>query len=230
MQLNGIIKKAPAGQNGFDSACKINSEILEALTNKDFKFCIRYLTLGPYQNTNMDLSYEEAELILNHGLALFAVQHAPAPNWDLYDPISQGNEYGTQAAQNAKSIGLPPGMNIWCDLEGLLDGISASQVETYCKHWYDSVLALGYVPGIYIGYDTYLSSSDLYHKLPFQHYWKGMSSVPPVEHRGYQLVQHYPSESLELPCSGDPNQQFQFDTNTTQTDHKGGQVIWLAPD
>src|SRR5690606_40406 len=59
----------------------------------------------------------------------------------------------------------------------------------YCNAWYDEVLCGGYTPGIYVGFDNFLTSEDLYWKLKFKHYWKSFSRVPDVYKRGYEMVQ-----------------------------------------
>lgn len=111
-------------------------------------------------------------------------------------------------------------MNLWCDLEGIKTGTSSQDVIAYCKAWYNAVNAAKYVPGLYVGADMYLTSAQLYMDLPFQHYWRSLSQVPDVETRGYQLVQHLYQGTIN---------GIDIDTNATQTDHLGGQVLWLAP-
>jgi hypothetical protein len=129
-----------------------------------------------------------------------------------------GVQDGVNAAKNAQSIGLPAGINIWCDLEGVATGTPAQAVIDYCQAWYNAVKAGGYVPGLYVGAGAILTGDQLYYKLSFQHYWKSMSNVPMVTKRGYQLIQSAQTTG--------PN-NFQIDPDTTQTDNLGGTVIWL---
>jgi hypothetical protein len=125
----------------------------------------------------------------------------------------------------AAAAGLPPGVTLWVDLEGV-DGSAQSQdVIDYCNEWYDQVNSAGYVPGIYIGANPGLSADQLYWDLAMKSYWRGGSSeksgVPAdIPYRGYQLTQR-------IPASAGAN----FDSNVTQADNFGGEVMWcLAAD
>ncbi len=213
-QLPGTVQIAAPNLSGFDTDTVINAQQAAAFITAGYSFCIRYLSLSNGQNTN-DLSFNEASVILNAGLALSAVQHVLNPGW--VPSTSLGTTYGTNAAANAASIGLPQGMNLWCDLEGVATGTSAQQVIDYCNSWYNSVAAAGYVPGIYVGANCILTGSQLYEDLSFQHYWKSLSNVPEIPNRGYQMIQ-----TLGSPVSG-----VSIDNDATQNDQKGGAVIWL---
>lgn len=214
ISLPGTIQTAAPGLTGFDADTVISSATAAAFVNSGYAFCARYLSLGYGQNPG-DLSNTEAAAILNAGLALIAVQHVPEAGWEPQESL--GAEYGTNAAHNAASIGLPAGMNIWCDLEGIEEQISAENVIEYCNAWYQAVAAAGYVPGIYVGANCILSGDQLYYNLKFQHYWKSLSNVPSIPNRGYQLVQHATQTVHGV----------SIDPDTTQTDEQGGAVLWL---
>lgn len=213
--LPGTVQSAPAGLKGFDSAGIVSSATAAAMASSGYSFAIRYLSRSTQQGSG-DLSSSEATTILNAGLALMAVQHVRLANW--VPNASLGNEDGTNGARNAKSIGLPAGMNIWCDLEGVAAGTPAQSVIDYCQAWYTAVLAGGYVPGLYVGAGAVLTGDQLYYNLSFQHYWKSMSNVPMVTKRGYQLIQSAQTTG--------PN-NFLIDPDTTQNDNLGGTVLWL---
>jgi hypothetical protein len=123
---------------------------------------------------------------------------------------------------HARSIGLPDGVNIFLDLEGVPSTVSADDVIAYCNAWYDVVHGAGYVPGIYVGDSTQLSGGQLYNDLKMQHYWKSGSDVPDIPTRGYQMVQSIPGNP---PSIGSQT----IDTNVTMTDRLGGNAQWLAP-
>ncbi len=217
--LQGTVQPAGSGLSGFDSNTIISAAVAQEFKNGGYDFCIRYLARNAGQGSG-DLSNTEAINILNAGLALMAVQHVQAnypPGWTPTGSL--GTTYGTNAASNAKSVGLPAGMNIWCDLEGVVPTTSATDVIAYCQAWYTAVAAAGYVPGIYVGADCVLSGSQLYSNLSFQHYWKSMSNVPAIPNRGYQMVQHAPQTVNGIG----------IDPDTTQTDDKGDTVLWLQP-
>ena len=213
-QLPGTVQPAAPNLRGFDTNTVINAQQAAAFKTAGYSFCIRYLARNNGQGSN-DLSFNEASIILNAGLALSAVQHVLNPGWS--PTATLGTTYGTNAATNAASIGLPKGMNLWCDLEGVATGTPAQQVIDYCTAWYNAVAAAGYVPGIYVGANCILTGTQLYENLPFQHYWKSLSNVPEIPNRGYQMIQ-----TLGSPVSG-----VSIDNDTTQNDQKGGTVIWL---
>ncbi|BBL71702.1 hypothetical protein MoryE10_23080 [Methylogaea oryzae] len=151
------------------------------------------------------------------GLALMAVQHVAPAGWTPSAALGTSN--GVNAAANAKSVGFPSSVNVWLDLEGVNNAASSADVIAYCNAWYAAVQSAGYVPGIYVGSESLLTSQQLYSSLSFQHYWRSQSNVPNVESRGYQLIQLYPS----LTVNG-----VDIDVDVTQNDYKNGQVLWLA--
>lgn len=205
---------AAPGLKGFDADTVITSETATQFKNAGYAFCARYLSLGNGQNAG-DLSNAEATAILNSGLALIAVQHVNAYGWT---PDTQlGTTHGANAASNAQSIGLPQGMNLWCDLEGVATGTAAEDVINYCTAWYNAVHAAGYIPGLYVGPLAVLNGQQLY-DLPFQHYWKSASNVPDVPVRGYQLLQGLTATVLGI----------DIDPDTTQNDAEGGAVLWVV--
>jgi hypothetical protein len=214
LPLPGKVTTAAPGLKGFDADTIITSELAAEFIKNGYQFCARYLSLGEGQNPG-DLSNGEAADILNSGLALIAVQHVNAYGWAPTSAL--GTTHGSNAASNARSIGLPTGMNLWCDLEGVATGTDAEAVINYCTAWYNAVAAASYVPGLYVGPIAVLDGQQLY-DLPFQHYWKSASNVPEIPVRGYQLVQ-----GLTITASG-----IEIDPDTTQTDAKGGAVLWVA--
>lgn len=219
--LQGNIELAPPGLIGFDCASKLNPTLISKFANdpKNFRYCLRYLSLGT-QQTNVDLSRQEAEDILASGLALSPVQRVRTSGW--IPTGSLGTTTGQNAANNAVSVGFPAGINVWLDLEGVKAGTSASNVIAYCNNWFNEVAAKGYVPGIYVGANAILTGTQLAN-LKFQHYWKSGSTVPSIPGRGYQLIQTIPN-----PPMGELRHGIHIDYDETQTDSLGGQVIWLS--
>ena len=212
--LTGKVIAATPELSGFDADTVITSETAAAFKNNGYAFCARYLSLGAGQNPG-DLSNAEAAGILQSGLALVAVQHVNAYGWQ--PTAALGITHGSNAASNAQSIGLPQGMNLWCDLEGVATGTAAQQVIDYCSAWYNAVYEAGYVPGLYVGPLAVLTGQQLY-DLPFQHYWKSASHVPDVPVRGYQLIQGLTATVLGIG----------IDPDTTQDDAEGGAVLWVV--
>jgi hypothetical protein len=102
-----------------------------------------------------------------------AVQHAPEPGWIPGGRV--GEQHGSNAARNAQSAGLPLGINIWLDLEGVNSGAPASDVSAYCNAWFAKVSEAGYIPGLYVGAGSILSGEQL-DALDVQYFWKSGSS------------------------------------------------------
>ncbi|PXX51587.1 protein of unknown function [Pseudomonas sp. LAMO17WK12:I10] len=215
MSLSGNIQSASANSRGFDADTVISSATAEQFVAQGYIFCIRYLSLGAGQAPG-DLSSSEANDILTSGLALMVVQHVEEPGW--LPSQSAGQTNGNNAVINADTIGLPSGLNVWCDLEGVAACATAQDVINYCTAWYNTVSAAGYVPGLYVGANAVLSGQQLY-DLPFEHYWQSCSEVPTVAVRGYQMVQTF----VQDPVNG-----IGIDDDMTQTDLLGGQALWLT--
>jgi GH25 family lysozyme M1 (1,4-beta-N-acetylmuramidase) len=114
-------------------------------------------------------------------------------------------------------VQLPPGVNVWCDLEGVAAGTPVQDVIAYCQAWYYAVHHAGYLPGIYVGYDVILNPDQLYNDISFQHYWRAYNG-PQVTTRGFQLVQE--SEKI---LDGT-----RFDPDLAQNDNLGDPAFWLA--
>lgn len=212
--ISGKVVSAPPQSQGFDSNTIITPEKAAAFVQSGFSFCVRYV--GRTEMSSSDLTTQEANDILDAGLALMVVQHVSAWGWSPSPTL--GTEYGTNAGKFANQIGIPPGVNLWCDLEGVAAGTSAQTVIAYCNNWYEAVVNAGYVPGIYIGAACILNSSQLYNSLKFSHYWKSGSTVPDVMTRGYQIIQY----DLDSSLNG-----IEIDKDVTQNDHLGGQAQWL---
>jgi len=172
--------------------------------------------------TRTNLTFAEGTAILNAGLALMVVQHTRPEGWAPTGDL--GTSDGAYAVKYATEVGLPQGINMWCDLEVVARGTTAADVIAYCQEWYKTVNAGGYVPGLYVGYGIVLSAAQLYSDLSFQHYWSADNVQVGVASRGYQLVQR---EQVKLKTVTPDSQDRYFDPNFTQTDDLGGTPIWL---
>jgi len=144
------------------------------------------------------------------------VQHVRVSPWSPNRDLGQAD--GTNAGSHASSLGFPPGVNVWCDLEGVAAGTAAQDVIDHCTAWFTAVSNAGYVPGLYVGANAILDGNQLF-DLPFEHYWKSESRVPVLPARGYQMIQ--------TPVA-DPVAGIGIDQDVTQTDGKGGQAQWLV--
>jgi len=214
MSLDGSVQSATTGLLGFDANTVITSEIAQTFFAQGYRFCLRYLSRG--QEAPGDLGSAEAEVILQAGLALMAVQHVRKAGWQPTGALGQRD--GQAAGQNAAGVGFPAGVSIWCDLEGVQAGTPGQNVIDYCNSWFTAVANAGYLPGLYVGFQCGLNEQQLLN-LKFQHYWRSQSNVPNIGGRGYQMIQLFP----EVKRNG-----IGIDIDVTQSDFKQRQAQWLV--
>jgi hypothetical protein len=219
--LPGTLAAAPTGTPGFDCNTVLTASSAASFVDAGFDFAVRYVPrnfVATPDNAQGNLTTPEAEAILGAGLALMVVQHVASAGWTPSQSL--GESYGSYAAQNAQEIGLPPGMILWVDLEGIASGTSPSTTTAYCQAWADQVSAAGYVPGVYIGANTGLSASEI-EALPFDYYWQSGSTVPALNQTGYCMVQSISSSYVVAGVA--------YDLDVVQTDLDGKTPVWLAP-
>ena len=222
MTLPGTVARAPAGLIGFDIATKVNSAQAKQFYSDGYRFCVRYVSRNDDSRARNekkgtpDLSEPEGQTILESGMALMVVQHCPAPGWQ--PNLQLGKEYGVNAASYAAEAGLPAGVNVWLDLEGIAKGTSHQDIVDYCNAWFAAVQTGGYETGVYVGFDVYLSPEELYLNLKTTHYWRADGKIPDIVHRGYQLFQHIQNAGTVK----------EFDRDVTKNDAFNGAVVWLT--
>lgn len=223
MALRGIARPATAGAIGFDIATALSKAGAAAYRAKGYAFCIRYVSRTDasrarnHTHGTPDVSAAEAQAILDGGLALMVVQHVAGSGWQ---PTAQlGRDYGAKAAEFTAAADVPPGVNLWLDLEDIPSGTAAQDIVDYCNAWHGEVAAAGYVPGVYVGFNVWLSPEQLFLQLRTAHYWRAAGNIPDVAHRGYQLFQHVLN-------AGKPDE---FDRDVAMPDRLGGTALWLQP-
>lgn len=104
--------------------------------------------------------------VLSAGLAFMPVALAGEYNDGPDDEISQ-----------LVALGVPKGVTVWLDLEGL-NAFKSDPVILAGKInlWADKVNAAGYVAGLYVGVPQPFTSDELY-ALHVKRYWRGQGSV-----------------------------------------------------
>lgn len=186
-----VVKKAISGQY-FDVDQILTSAEAAEFVKAGYLGVVRYIPRTPALAAG-NLTAGEMQNILEGGLALSVVQHCPEPNW--LPTATLGTLYGSYAAQYAESTGLPKGMHIWLDLEMVNPSAKVEDITAYCTNWFNEVQAGGYLGALYVGWQTGLSSHQLYMNLPFRAYWKGYNADIAVATRGYMITQH-PQKTL----------------------------------
>lgn len=221
MTLAASVIQAPANLKGFDCNQHLSTAQAQAFRQAGYRFAVRYV---PRHTPNPgDLSASEAAGIIQMGLGLMVVQHVQRPGWGPTGAM--GAQYGAFAAASCRDIGLPAGVMVWCDLEGVgsegpNDGVDPRDVISFLNNWLDQVGSSGYTPGLYVGYDPDLTAEQLYRNLRFEHYWGAYNLdrdlYPAV--RGLQMKQ-----SEERVLSG-----VRYDPDLIQADQLGDLPLMLV--
>ena len=209
----GIAATAPAGARFFDIDTPVTAAAARRFKSDGFLGCARYLSRSNRQGPG-DLSAAEVVRLFAAGLAIVPVQHVRTPGWTAI--WSEGIQDGHAAVVNAQRLGIPTGVVLWADLEGVAPGTDASNVIAWGNSWSKEVSDGGYTPGLYVGVDCGLTPDQLFTRLTVRHHWHAGSRATPLPAtRGVQIVQTIPGGA--------------YDTNVVQADHLGGLPIWWAP-
>jgi hypothetical protein len=222
--LDGHVYTAPDGVRGFDADETILPQTAAAFHAHGYRFCLRYV--GRVKASPRDLKRSEAAGLLAAGLGLMPVQHVASET--AWTPTSgKGKSYGTFAANEAARIGIPPGVTVWCDLEGVAVGTEAGGVIDYCNEWHSAVAKAGFVPGLYVGWHAGLDAMPLYRDLRFTHYWSAynLNADQAPAKRGVQMRQAVRKTTDKV-----PGIEFLFQTDRVQADALGGRPTLLARD
>src|SRR5205807_4797112 len=170
------------------------------------------------------LSATEARSLLNVGIGLMLVQYVESDtSWNPSG--AKGSTNGGVAAAEAQKLGVPWGVTVWCDLEGVAPGTPAQRVIDYCNRWHVAVTSAGYVAGLYVGYRAGLTPTQLYRALRFTHYcgaYKLNVDQYPAT-RGLQMKQLRPTPSEHIAEIG-----IDFQIDRTSADKLGGRPTLLA--
>jgi hypothetical protein len=170
---------------GFDINQKLDEQAAKMFRDHEFEFVVRYV--GRRQQADYDLDLAETQTIIAAGLKLAVVQHCENEGWTASKAL--GAEYGANAAKFAKDIGYAEGCTLYLDLEGIASTCGAQSIIAYCNAWYDEVEAGGYLPGVYVGFDVWLTRTQLYKDLMFQGYWAAYNADVTPAVRGYAMKQ-----------------------------------------
>jgi len=217
--LPGHVFSAPDGVRGFDTAEKLSAFDAAAFRRRGYRFAVRYVRRDkPHASA---LSVAEARALLNVGIGLMIVQYVESDtSWN--PTAAKGTNNGRIAAAEAEKLGVPWGVTVWCDLEGVAPGTPSQRVIDYCNRWHAAVTSEGYVAGLYVGYRAGLTPRALYKSLRFTHYWSAYNlnsdQFPAV--RGVQMRQAIRRTADRVPTSAI---DFQVDTvRTWGTAHAAG--------
>jgi hypothetical protein len=173
---------------GIDCKVVLTAADAERCVDHGYEFVLRYIPrIDRHAN---DLTPEEARVIRAAGLGLIAVQHVESES--CWRPsLPKGTQYGTTAATECVAMALAPGTSVFLDLEGVDLTVDDAATIGYCNNWYACVKAMGFTPGLYVGWRCGLTPDQLYRRLKFDSYWSAYNlnsdEFPSV--RGVQMRQ-----------------------------------------
>jgi Domain of unknown function (DUF1906) len=179
-----VVKAATPGRYA-DVNRQLNAVQAKELADSGILGIARYIPREPALIAG-NVTKPEVQAILEY-LSLYFVQHCPLPNWSPNAAL--GQQWGAYAVTYLKSIGVPPLVSVFLDLEGVATSASDLDVIAYANAWWEQVNAGGYSPGIYIGFGTNLSNLQLYINLKFKSYWASYNTDQSVPTRGWQIKQ-----------------------------------------
>ena len=222
MTLPGHVFTAPDGVRGFDTAERVSASAAAAFRRGGYRFAVRYVRRDkPHASA---LSATEARSLLNVGIGLMLVQYVESDS--SWNPSgAKGSTNGGVAAAEAQKLGVPWGVTVWCDLEGVAPGTPAQRVFDYCNRWHVAVTSAGYVAGLYVGYRAGLTPTQLYRALRFTHYWGAynlnVDQYP--ANRGLQMKQLQRTTKDSVPGA-----TIDFQVDSVNADRLGGRPTVLA--
>lgn len=216
------VVEIPDGTRGFDCNQTLTLSQAQAFKAHGYEYVSRYLRRA--QAHPYDLSANEAITILGAGLGLFAVQHVESES-SWVPSAEKGGIYGRTAAGEAAGVGLPAGVTVACDLEGVAPGTDAQAVIDYLEAWFAPVRDAGFLDCLYVGWNHVLTPAQLY-DLSVTRYWGALNlnldEFPAT--RGLAMKQHE-----EKPDDRPDGIAFPFDTDTANADALGGRITVVAP-
>ncbi|MCA9685183.1 MAG: DUF1906 domain-containing protein [Myxococcales bacterium] len=181
---------------GFDTASYVDLDKAKAMRAAGYAFVARYLRRDQHVNQNPDLSGGAVSLsvlelrqLLAADLQVSLVQFGDGK---LVPSAEQGTTVGAAAAANARALGAPSSVTLWCDVEWS-SGAAPTEpqpVLDYINAWAAQVVAGGYRAGLYVGPNVPVDGKSLYYDLPkITGYWKAASKTSWVAERGFQIIQ-----------------------------------------
>ncbi len=163
--------KAPACR-GFDCNTRVLPAEARLLRRAGYSFAVRYIR-RTIQHP-WDVTKEEVEVLHNAGLAVMLVQHVESES-SWFPDDTKGRIYGQNAVAHCLELRAPADVSVWLDLEGVNKSVSPETIIRYCNYWHGRVAAIGYMPGLYVGWHNGLTSGELYRRLKFTRYWSAFN-------------------------------------------------------
>lgn len=189
------IKDAPRAL-GFDASTYVDLCSACHLMKAGYRTAFRYVRWDrrvkdtPDSNWPISLSkLELKQLVYDVGFKVSLVQFAVSESQGGGRGEANGKRYGDAAGYNARELGTPEGITVWCDAENWTNQSRADIIE-YLNGWADGCATYGYKPGLYVGSGLPgVTGDDLWSLPGYTAYWRAASIVSQVPNRGWTVSQ-----------------------------------------
>jgi hypothetical protein len=179
---------------GLDASTYIGPETAAKLYEAGYRTAFRYVKRSQRvydtpQTWPVSLSHQELRELVDVGFKVSLVQFLVSERAGGGRGAENGKRYGDAAGHNAKKLGAPLGITVWCDAEGW-GSQSRSDILAYLDAWATACAAYGYKPGLYVGSGLpSITGEDLWQRPGYTAYWRAASIVPQVPNRGWTVIQ-----------------------------------------
>lgn len=144
-----------------------------------------------------------------------------------FSPVTYADSWdGPKTVAELAALGLPPGIVVWLDIEGIAATLGADYVIGRVNAWAAAVSAAAFIPGLYVGTGALLTSDEL-EALATYRYWKGLSRI--VDRNG-ALAEPSSGWCIEQKFPSGTTAGILVDFNIVGTDYKRRPLIWAADD
>jgi hypothetical protein len=193
--------EAPVGV-GIDASTYLPPEKVRLFKDAGYGFRIGYLRRDHHVNDGPDLSWptstsrrelaEHLEAGMPYGFYQFGAFLGRS-----YLSAAAGLEAGRNAGLNAKDLGTPEGVHIFCDAEWT-DSPGIQSVMSYLRAWCNGVAEHYYSPAIYNGFDEL--TGDLLYSIPLATAYarSAMRLLCNPQPRGYSLFQGWEHSKAQV--------------------------------
>lgn len=218
--MSGNIRTARAPRfAAVDCATRVSREQADQLYAAGYRTIFRYLdriVSDPEHDDRWPINLTRGELadLLDAGLYVSLVQYYSTG----YESTAKGKKFsraygekaGEAAATNARNLGIPAGVTLWCDLEFCADA-TPDMIADYLDGWSHKVVTVspGYSAGLYVGSNLgsqatgYMTGAALYKRPRFRAYWRAASIIPQIPNRGWTVIQGCPIKLFGLDLDQD---------------------------
>lgn len=226
---------------GWDSSHYVSPEFALWMKSHGHRFVIRYLRRTeqvddePRERWPVYLSRQELDDLLGVGVGVGLTQVFIGREMITRE---DGERAGRAMAANARALGAPSNVTLWCDAEWSDSRAQEADQVAYINGWSAAVAAAGFDSiGIYVGANIGLTGEGLYGLKRYTRYWKALSRVPTVYPRGFCLTQSWEYEirgtrpetwSLIPWSSTSGSNGKRIDLNVSSIDSRGGQWRYLT--